>query len=144
MLNKLQDCAIRKCLTVITKKYEVVRFKSRADTLPQLLYDGDSFPYTDSFKDLGMVCDKRLNVSTAAETALKPCTSGTYCVQAFANDHNLTNWLHALIWFLKYICYPSRHVCQPDMGHSLLTARHKNGQSATEVDSERFAEPSWG
>eukprot|EP00983_Pelagomonas_calceolata_P030215 947726-Pelagomonas_calceolata.AAC.1 len=42
------------------------------------------------------------------------------------------------------ICYPSRNVCQPDMGHSLLMTRHRNGQSATEADSERFAEPSWG
>eukprot|EP00983_Pelagomonas_calceolata_P079522 1154729-Pelagomonas_calceolata.AAC.1 len=38
----------------------------------------------------------------------------------------------------------SRNVCQPDMGHSLLTTRHRNGQSATEVDPEHFAEPSWG
>eukprot|EP00983_Pelagomonas_calceolata_P001132 39374-Pelagomonas_calceolata.AAC.1 len=30
------------------------------------------------------------------------------------------------------------------MGRSLLTARHKNGQPATEVDPERSAEPSWG
>eukprot|EP00983_Pelagomonas_calceolata_P039135 1137053-Pelagomonas_calceolata.AAC.11 len=32
---------------------------------------------TDSFKYLGMVCDKRLNLSTAAEAALKPCIAGT-------------------------------------------------------------------
>eukprot|EP00983_Pelagomonas_calceolata_P058737 1145619-Pelagomonas_calceolata.AAC.2 len=54
---------------------EVVCFKSGADTLPQLLYDGDNLPCTDSFKYLGMVCDKRLNLCSAAEAALKPLAS---------------------------------------------------------------------
>eukprot|EP00983_Pelagomonas_calceolata_P006123 203998-Pelagomonas_calceolata.AAC.1 len=80
MFNKLQDYAIRKCLTINTNKSEVVSFNSRAGALPQLLYDGDSLPYTDSFKYLGLVCDKRLNLSTAAEAALKPCVAGTYRV----------------------------------------------------------------
>eukprot|EP00983_Pelagomonas_calceolata_P025306 793916-Pelagomonas_calceolata.AAC.1 len=52
MLNKLQEYAIRKCLTANTKKSEVACFNFRADTPPQLLYDGDSLPYTDSFKYL--------------------------------------------------------------------------------------------
>eukprot|EP00983_Pelagomonas_calceolata_P072752 1151855-Pelagomonas_calceolata.AAC.1 len=54
MLNKLQGYATRKCLTVNTKKSEVICFNSRAETLPQVLYDGDNLPYTDSFKYLGM------------------------------------------------------------------------------------------
>eukprot|EP00983_Pelagomonas_calceolata_P024350 765930-Pelagomonas_calceolata.AAC.1 len=78
MLNKLQDHAIRECLTVNTKKSEVVCLNFRTDALPQLLFDGDSLPYTDSFIYLGMVCDKRRNLSTAAEAALKPCIAGTY------------------------------------------------------------------
>eukprot|EP00983_Pelagomonas_calceolata_P006781 221572-Pelagomonas_calceolata.AAC.4 len=78
-------------------KSEVVCSNSRADSLPQLLYDGDGLPYTDSFKYLGMVCDKCLNLSTAAETALKPCIAGTYRVKAFTNCHNLTNRLHAFM-----------------------------------------------
>eukprot|EP00983_Pelagomonas_calceolata_P019769 624338-Pelagomonas_calceolata.AAC.1 len=66
-----RSCNQEKCLAVNTKKSEVVCFNSRADTLPRL-YDGDSLPYTESFKYLGMVCDRRLNLSTAAEAALKP------------------------------------------------------------------------
>eukprot|EP00983_Pelagomonas_calceolata_P022624 712092-Pelagomonas_calceolata.AAC.1 len=30
------------------------------------------------------------------------------------------------------------------MGHTLLTAGHRNGQPAAEVDYKRFAEPFWG
>eukprot|EP00983_Pelagomonas_calceolata_P051760 1142554-Pelagomonas_calceolata.AAC.2 len=48
---------------------------------------------------------------------------GDLSCMAFAHDHNLTNRLHAFIW-LENICCPSRNVCQPDMGHSLLTAGH--------------------
>eukprot|EP00983_Pelagomonas_calceolata_P086011 1156672-Pelagomonas_calceolata.AAC.3 len=70
--------------------------------------------------------DKRLNLSTGAEAALKPCIAGTYPVKACANNCNLTNWLHALLAF-ENIYYPSRIACQPDMGHSLLQARHRNG-----------------
>eukprot|EP00983_Pelagomonas_calceolata_P003878 125859-Pelagomonas_calceolata.AAC.1 len=107
MSNKLQDYANRKCLTVNTKESKVVCFNSRADTLPQLLYDGDSLPCTDSFDYLGTVCDKLLNLSTAATIALKPCIAGTYRVKTFANEHNLTNWLHVLIWLLKTYAIPA-------------------------------------
>eukprot|EP00983_Pelagomonas_calceolata_P000451 15328-Pelagomonas_calceolata.AAC.1 len=35
--------------------------------------------------------------------------AGTYRVKAFAHDHNLTNWLHALmiIWLLKTYAIPA-------------------------------------
>eukprot|EP00983_Pelagomonas_calceolata_P133562 1161975-Pelagomonas_calceolata.AAC.1 len=51
--------------------------------------------------------NKRLNLSTAAEAALKPCIAGTYCVKTFANEHNLTNRLHAFIWLLKTYAIPA-------------------------------------
>jgi len=66
-----------------------------------LVHDGDSLPYTDSFEY------QRLNLSTAAEAALKPCVAGTYRVKAFANDHNLSNRLHASIWLLKVNDFPT-------------------------------------
>eukprot|EP00983_Pelagomonas_calceolata_P066034 1148840-Pelagomonas_calceolata.AAC.1 len=45
--------------------------------------------------------------STAAEAALKPCIAGTYRVKTFANEHNLTNRLHAFIWLLKTYAIPA-------------------------------------
>eukprot|EP00983_Pelagomonas_calceolata_P037683 1136465-Pelagomonas_calceolata.AAC.2 len=88
-------------------KLEVVCFNFRADSLLPLSYVGGSLPYTDSFKYLGMACDKRFNLSTAAEAALKSCIAGTYRVKTFANDYNLTNRLHAFIWLLKSHAIPS-------------------------------------
>eukprot|EP00983_Pelagomonas_calceolata_P009816 318026-Pelagomonas_calceolata.AAC.2 len=49
----------------------------------------------------------RLNLSTAAEAALKPCMVGNYRVKTFAHDHNLTNRLHALNWLLKTYAIPA-------------------------------------
>jgi len=113
MLDKLQGYARKKCLTVNTKKTEVVCFNSRSTNLHSLMYDGDRLPYSESFKYLGMVCDKRLNLSTAAEAALKPCIAGTYRIKTFAKDHNLTHRLHAFIWLLKtYVIPAGLYACQ--------------------------------
>ena len=48
-----------------------------------------------------MVCDKRLNLSTAAEAALEPCMAGTCRIKAFVRKHDLTHKLHAFIRLLK-------------------------------------------
>eukprot|EP00983_Pelagomonas_calceolata_P052205 1142734-Pelagomonas_calceolata.AAC.8 len=46
-------------------------------------------------------------IAVPAYEALKPCIAGTYRVQNFAHKHNLTNWLHALIWLLKTYAIPA-------------------------------------
>jgi hypothetical protein len=47
-------------LTVNTQESEVMCFNSRSDSrLPPLHYDGMQLSYTDAFKYLGMVCDKK-------------------------------------------------------------------------------------
>eukprot|EP00983_Pelagomonas_calceolata_P002062 69378-Pelagomonas_calceolata.AAC.1 len=97
-------------MPVNIKKSEVVCFNSRAETLPQMLYDGDNLPYTDSFRYLGMVCNNRLNLSTTAEAVLKICIAGTYRVKNFAHYHNLKIKLAACAHLaLENICYPSRN-----------------------------------
>jgi len=45
-----------------------------------------------------MVCDKQFNLNTAADTALRPFTAGTFRV---CSEHNLVNRLQAYIWLLK-------------------------------------------
>eukprot|EP00983_Pelagomonas_calceolata_P095772 1158048-Pelagomonas_calceolata.AAC.24 len=46
----------------------------------------------------------------------------SYCLSfTSSNPKTATNRLN--------ICYPSRNVCQPGMGHSLHTAGHRNGQA---------------
>ena len=59
--------------------------------LLQLLLDswhGTQLSYTDTFKYLGMVCDKNTNLTTAA---LKSFTAGTFRVNKFVQENVLTN-----------------------------------------------------
>ena len=54
-------------------------------------FDGVLLPYTDSFKYSGMVCDKQINLNTAADAALRPFTAGTFRVKEFVQKHKYAN-----------------------------------------------------
>ena len=102
MLNKLRVYAQKKSLTVNTQKYEVMCFNSRPGSfLPPLSFDGTQLPYTDTFKYLGMVCDRQINQNVAADAAFGPFMAGTFRVKQFVKSHDLANRLHAHIWLLK-------------------------------------------
>jgi len=107
LLNKLRVYAQRKSLIVNTQKSEIICFNSRSDTLPPLYFDGTPLPYTDTFKYLGMVCDKQLNLYSAADAALRPFMAGTFRVKSFVHAHDLTNRIHAHIWLLKTYAIPA-------------------------------------
>jgi len=107
MLNKLRSYANRKSLTVNTQKSEVMCFNSRSDDLPTLYYDGTPLPYTNEFKYLGMLCDKGINLNTAADAAVRPFTACTLRVKKFVQEHGLSNRLHAHIWLLKTYAIPA-------------------------------------
>ena len=55
--------AERKSLTVNTQKTEVMCFNYKSENLSPLYFDGVLLPYTDSFKYLGMVRDKQINLN---------------------------------------------------------------------------------
>jgi len=57
-----------------------VRGNSNSENLLPLYFDGVMLPYMGSFKYLGMVCDKQINLITAADAALRPFTAGTFRV----------------------------------------------------------------
>jgi len=101
MLNKLKAHTQRKSLTVNTQKSEVMCFNFHINNLPPLFYDG-ALPYTDPFKYLGMVCDRHVNLNTAADAALRPFTT-----QHLMREHNLTNRLHVYMWLLKTYAIPA-------------------------------------
>ncbi len=100
MLSKLRAYARRKSLTVNAHKSEVVCFNSYTGNLLPLFYAGAQLPYTNSFKCLGMVCDRHTNLNTAADAALRPFTAGTFHVKQFIQEHDLTNRLHIYMWLL--------------------------------------------
>ena len=72
MLNKLRVYAQKKSLTVNTPKSE----------LPPLFFDGTQLPYTDTYKYLGMVSDRQINLNIAADAALRPFMAGTFRVNS--------------------------------------------------------------
>ena len=49
--------------------------QNQNQNLPPLYFDGVLLPFTDSFKILGMVCNKQINLNTKADAALRPCTA---------------------------------------------------------------------
>ena len=62
-------------------------FNSKSDNrLPPLYYYGTQLSYTDTSKYLGMVCDKKINLTTAANAALRPLTAGTFKVKKCVQD----------------------------------------------------------
>jgi hypothetical protein len=64
-------------------------------------------PCTVSFKYLGMVCNKQINLNTAADAALRPFMAGTFKVKEFVQKHDRANRLHAYIWLLKTYAIPA-------------------------------------
>ncbi len=67
-------------------------FNSYTNNLPPPFYDGAQLPYTDSFKYLGMVCDKHISLNTAAYAALRPFTAGTFRIEQFIQEYDLTGY----------------------------------------------------
>ena len=94
-------------LIVNIQKSEIICFNSRSATLPPLYFHGTPLPYADTFKYLGMVCDKQLNLYSAADAALRPFMAGTFRVKNFVHDHDLTNRIHAHIWLIKTYAIPA-------------------------------------
>ncbi len=53
-------------------------FNSCINNLPHLFYDGAQLPNIDSFKYLGMVYDRPINLNTAADAVLLIFAAGTF------------------------------------------------------------------
>ena len=79
-------------------------FNSKIESLPPLYFDGVVLlPYTESFKYLGMVCDKQINLNTAADATLCPFTAGTFRVKILIR--NLMQ--HTYTWLFKTHAVPA-------------------------------------
>ena len=122
MQNKLRVYAQKKSLTVSTQKSEMMCFNklqawtnthkhtqthTQTSYLPPLFFYGTQLPYTNTFKYLGMVCDRQINLNIAADAALRPFMAGTFRIKQFVKSHDLANRLHAHIWLLKTYAIPA-------------------------------------
>jgi hypothetical protein len=117
--------------------------------LLQLLLDswhGTQLSYTDTFKYLGMVCDKNTNLTTAA---LKSFTAGTFRVNKFVQENVLTNTGCMLAFgsskpmqFLLACSYAP--IGEPDPVNSFLKTGQRYGQPSSEVAFESVKMNPWG
>ena len=83
-----------------------------SENLPPLYFDGVLLPCINSFKYLGMVCNKQINLNTAVLAQhFVHFTSGTFKVKEFIQERYLANWLHAYglsrLLRLLLVCYES-------------------------------------
>jgi hypothetical protein len=79
-----------------------------------LFFDGTQLPYTDTFKYLGMVCNRQINLNFAAVAALRPFMAGIF------QSHDCN-------WLLKMYAILAGIVCKSDLDYLLLTTRQRDG-----------------
>ena len=102
MLYRLQRYVARKGLVVNTDKTQVVNFNTyNNSTVDDVFYDGKRLQKQDSFKYLGMLFDRRLNLTNSLNYAAKPFQAALCRIKEFAADKGLADRPHAMLWILK-------------------------------------------
>eukprot|EP00983_Pelagomonas_calceolata_P041874 1138243-Pelagomonas_calceolata.AAC.1 len=92
---------------------ELTELCTRTENLPPLFHDGEVLPYCNTFRYLGMMFDKRINLHNAAEEALKPCLASMAHMHTFAHQYQITHRLHAYLRLLKtYVIPADRYASQ--------------------------------
>eukprot|EP00983_Pelagomonas_calceolata_P109410 1159554-Pelagomonas_calceolata.AAC.9 len=86
----------------------VICFNSRTENSPHLVYDNEVLPYSDTFRYLGMIFDKKnIYLHYAAEEAFKPCLVGMARICAFAHQHQIAHRLHTYLRLFKTYVIPA-------------------------------------
>lgn len=102
MLNRLRAYAMRKGLVVNSDKTQVVSFNTYpTSTVEDVYYDGRKLEKQDSFKYLGMLFDKRMNLVTSLNHAGRPFQAALRRIKEFAADKGLADRPHAMFWLFK-------------------------------------------
>jgi len=107
MLNRLHAYAHRKHMIINTSKSEVVHFNSSGSNLPTFTIGGVALQCKESFKYLGMVFHKCLNMEKSSEhvTGAVMATSGR--ISQFVRDYELDNSPQATLWLGKTYLIPA-------------------------------------
>jgi len=113
MLNRFDEYAKRKRLTINTAKSEVVHFNSHGINVPAFSVGGAPLANKDSSKFLGMVFYRTHNIAKSTEHMLGPFMAGCHRIRQFAREHRLIDRPHALLWLAKCYAFPaSMYACQ--------------------------------
>mmetsp|Transcript_26797 Transcript_26797/g.72348 ORF Transcript_26797/g.72348 Transcript_26797/m.72348 type:complete len:767 (-) Transcript_26797:740-3040(-) len=98
MLSRLTVYARKKHLVINTLKSEVVHFNSKGINLPVFTIGSDTLAHKDSFKYLGMMFYRTLNMAKSAENAARAMLTSAYRIRRFVREHTLADRPHASLW----------------------------------------------
>jgi hypothetical protein len=107
MLSRLAVYARNKHLIVNTSKSEIVRFNSAGENVPVFEVGGATLHHKDSFKYLGMVFYRTLNMAKSAEHAARPFLASAYRIRRFVREHTLADRPHTSLWLAKTYVIPA-------------------------------------
>ena len=94
--------ARNKHLIVNTSKSEVVYFNSAGENVPVFDVGGATLHHKDSFRYLGMVFYRTLNMAKYAEHAARPFLASAYRIRRFVGEHALADRPHTSLWLAKF------------------------------------------
>ena len=108
MLSRLLAVYARnKHLIVNTSKSEVVHFNSAGENVPVFDVSGATLHHKDSFRYLGMVFYRTLNMAKSAEHASRPILASAYRIRKFVHEHALADRPHTYLWLAKTCVIPA-------------------------------------
>jgi len=107
MLSRLTVYARGKQIIVNTSKSKVVRFNSAVENVPVFDVGGATLHHKDSFRYLGMVFYRTLNMAKSAVRASRPFLAFAYRIRRFVREHALTDKPHTSLWLAKTYVIPA-------------------------------------
>ena len=107
MLNRLHAYAHRKHMIINTSKSEVVHFNSSGSNLPTFTIGGVALQCKESFKYLGMVYHKCLNMEKSSEHVTGAVMAASGRILQFVRDYELDSSPQATLWLGKTYLIPA-------------------------------------
>ena len=107
MLSQLAVYVRNKHLIVNNSKSEVVHFNSAGENVPVFDVGGATLHHKDSFRYLGMVFYRTLNMAKSAEHAARPFLASAYRIRRFVCEHALADRPHTSLWLAKTYVIPA-------------------------------------
>eukprot|EP00983_Pelagomonas_calceolata_P116863 1160358-Pelagomonas_calceolata.AAC.13 len=99
--------AKKKHIIINTVKSGVVHFNSKGNNLPIITIGSDTLAQKDSFKYLGMLFYRTLNMGKSAENAPYAMLISAYRIRRFVCEHTLVDRSHASLWLAKTCVIPA-------------------------------------
>ena len=97
--------ARNKHLIVNTSKSEVVHFNSAGENVPVFDVGGVTLYHKDSFKYLGVVFYRTLDMAKSAEHTARPFLASAYRIRRFVREHALADRPHTSLWLAKTMLF---------------------------------------